>query len=140
MLGEALLKAMFETFPLFRLIIDEMEKTLLLVDLDVAWGYAELVPDAGLRDEIFALVQSEYERTSANLLRITGEERLGTRFPNFCDRMARRLPVLDQVGREQVRLIRRTRESKSAGGVRKGDLVPLLLSINCVAAGLGWTG
>jgi phosphoenolpyruvate carboxylase len=138
--GEAMLKAMFETFPLFRLIIDEMEKTLLLVDLDVAWGYAELVPDAGLRDEIFALVQSEYERTSANLLRITGEERLGTRFPNFCDRMARRLPVLDQVGREQVRLIRRTRESKGAGGVRKGDLVPLLLSINCVAAGLGWTG
>jgi phosphoenolpyruvate carboxylase len=138
--GEALLKAMFETFPLFRLIIDEMEKTLLLVDLDVAWGYAELVPDAGLRDEIFALVQSEYERTSANLLRITGEQRLGTRFPNFRDRMARRLPVLDQVGREQVRLIRRTRESKGAGGVRKGDLVPLLLSINCVAAGLGWTG
>ncbi len=138
--GEALLKAMFETFPLFRLIIDEMEKTLLLVDLDVAWGYAELVPDAGLRDEIFALVQSEYERTCANLLRITGEERLGKRFPNFRDRMARRLPVLDQVGREQVRLIRRTRESKGAGGVRKGDLVPLLLSINCVAAGLGWTG
>jgi phosphoenolpyruvate carboxylase len=138
--GEALLKTMFETFPLFRLIVDEMEKTLLLVDLDVAWGYAELVPDAGLRDEIFALVQSEYERTCANLLRITGEERLGTRFPNFRDRMARRLPVLDQVGREQVRLIRRTRESKGAGGVRKGDLVPLLLSINCVAAGLGWTG
>ena len=138
--GEALLKTMFETFPLFRLIVDEMEKTLLLVDLDVAWGYAELVPDAGLRDEIFALVQSEYERSCANLLRITGEERLGTRFPNFIDRIARRLPVLDQVGREQVRLIRRTREAKGAGGVRKGDLVPLLLSINCVAAGLGWTG
>ena len=138
--GEALLKTMFEHFPLFGLIVDEMEKTLLLVDLDIAWAYAELVPDAGLRDEIFALVQSEYERTSASLLRITGEERLGTRFPNFRERMARRLPVLDQVGREQVRLIRRTREAKGAGGVRKDDLVALLLSINCVAAGLGWTG
>jgi len=138
--GEELLKTMFETVPMFRLIIDEMEKTLLLVDLDIAWGYAELVPDAGLREEIFALVQSEYERTCANLLRVTGEARLGTRFPNFRDRMARRLPVLDQVGREQIRLIRRTREAKGAGGVRKDDLVPLLLSINCVAAGLGWTG
>jgi phosphoenolpyruvate carboxylase len=138
--GETLLKDMFESFPMFRLIVDEMEKTLLLVDLDIAWGYAELVPEADLRDEIFALVQSEYERACANLLRITGEERLGARFPNFLDRMARRLPVLDQVGREQVRLIRRTREAKGAGGVRKGDLVPLLLSINCVAAGLGWTG
>lgn len=138
--GEALLKTMFEHFPLFGLIVDEMEKTLLLVDLDIAWAYAELVPDAGLRDEIFALVQSEYERTSASLLRITGEERLGTRFPNFRERMARRLPVLDQVGREQVRLIRRTREAKGAGGLRKDDLVALLLSINCVAAGLGWTG
>ena len=138
--GEALLKDMFESFPLFRLIVDEMEKTLLLVDLDIAWGYAELLADQALRDEIYGLVQGEYERTCANLLRITGEERLGTRFPNFRERMARRLPVLDQVGREQVRLIRRTREAKGAGGVRKGDLVPLLLSINCVAAGLGWTG
>ena len=138
--GEALLKTMFESVPLFRLIVDEMEKTLLLVDLDIAWSYAELVPDAGVRDDIFTLVQGEYERTCANLLRITGEARLGTRFPNFLDRMARRLPVLDQAGREQVRLIRRTREAKEVGGVRKDDLVPLLLSINCIAAGLGWTG
>jgi phosphoenolpyruvate carboxylase len=139
--GEALLNDMFECFPLFRLIVDEMEKTLLLVDLDIAWAYAELVPDAALRDGIFALVQSEYERTCAHLLRLTGEDRLGLRFPNFRDRMARRLPVLDQVGREQVRLITRTRAAKNgAGRVRKDDLVPLLLSINCVAAGLGWTG
>ncbi len=138
--GEQLLKAMFADSPLFRLTIDEMEKTLLLVDLDIAWAYAELVADTGLRDEVFALVQAEYERTCAAVLRITGQPRLGRRFPNFRDRMARRLPVLAQVGREQVRLIRRTRAAKGAGGVRKDDLVPLLLSINCVAAGLGWTG
>ena len=35
---------------LFRLIIDEVEKTLLLVDLDIARDYASLVPDAGVRD------------------------------------------------------------------------------------------
>jgi phosphoenolpyruvate carboxylase len=81
--GETLLKDMFESFPMFRLIVDEMEKTLLLVDLDIAWGYAELVPEADLRDEIFALVQGEYERSCANLLRITGEERLSGSAPAF---------------------------------------------------------
>ncbi len=138
--GEALLAAMFEDFPPFRLVVDEMEKTLLLVDLEIAWAYAELVPDEKVRDEIFGLVQSEHERSCASVLRVTGEERLGARFPNYLERMARRLPVLDEAGREQVRLIERFRAAKQNGPARKDDFVPLLLSINCVAAGLGWTG
>ena len=98
------------------------------------------MPDTKVRDEIFTMIQSEYERTCANVLRITGEERLGVRFPNYLERMARRLPILDQAGREQVRLIERFRAAKKEGRARKDDFVPLLLSINCVAAGLGWTG
>ena len=39
--GRGLLRRMFEDSRLFRLIIDEVEKTLLLVDLDIARDYAE---------------------------------------------------------------------------------------------------
>ena len=48
------------------------------------------------------------------------------------------MAIINQVGREQVRLIRRFREAPAE--TRQRRLVPLLLSINCLAAGLGWTG
>ena len=45
--GLKLLRRMFEASRLFRLIIDEVEKTLLLVDVDIARDYASLVAEAG---------------------------------------------------------------------------------------------
>ena len=138
--GEALLARMFEDSPLFRLVIDEVEKTLSLVNLDIARRYAALVPDAAAREEIFALVEAEFHRTREQVLRLTGETELAERFPNHRDRMARRLPVLDRVGLQQVKLVESFRGAKKGGRARKDDFVPLLLSINCVASGLGWTG
>ena len=138
--GERLLRRMFAQSRLFRLIIDEVEKTLMLVDLEVARRYAELVTDEGLRDEIFAMVEAEYGQTQEMLLRITGEKSLGERFPNQRARLTRRLAALNSVGTAQVELIRAIRAARSAGEQRPSELVPLLLSINCVASGLGWTG
>jgi phosphoenolpyruvate carboxylase len=69
---------------------------------------------------------------------LSGATTLCTRFPRFQRRLARRLTIINQVGREQVRLILRFREAPAEA--RQRGLVPLLLSINCIAAGLGWTG
>jgi phosphoenolpyruvate carboxylase len=71
---------------------------------------------------------------------LSGATKLCTRFPRFQRRLARRLTIIDQVGREQVRLIRRFRATEAPAEARQRGLVPLLLSINCIAAGLGWTG
>jgi phosphoenolpyruvate carboxylase len=138
--GEELLKRMFEESRLFRLIADEVEKTLPLVDLEVARAYAELVPDAELRDRIFGLVEDEYQRTMSMVLRITGEDEICARFPRHRERMKRRLGIINQVGHEQVKLIERFRNADKNDTARQEHLVSLLLSINCVAAGLGWTG
>jgi len=138
--GNALLRRMFEAFPLFRLIVDEVEKTLLLVDLDVARGYADLVQDEAAREEIFGMVEREYRRTREQVLRISGERELASRFPIYRAGFGRRLGVLHQVGLEQIDLVRRFRGSARGTPSRKDDFVPLLLSINCVASGLGWTG
>ncbi len=48
---------MFKDSRLFRLIIDEVEKTLLLVDLDIAGAYAGLVSDQALRQTIFDMIK-----------------------------------------------------------------------------------
>ena len=136
--GEALLKRMFSDFRLFRLIMDEAEKTLAYVDLDIARQYANLVADPWIRQEIFTLVTDEYHRTVDVVRRLTGCTGLAERFPQFRQRLANRLPTLDQVNRQQIELLRRYR---AAPPERAQDhLAALLLSINCIAAGFGTTG
>ncbi len=138
--GEALLKRMFNHSPIFRLIIDEVEKTLAQVDLAIAAEFKDLIADTQVSEEIFSLIKTEYQLTANMVLRISGSEELASRFPHFSSRLTRRLPAINQVGREQVKLIQRFRGSQSEHEANQGDLIPLLHSINCISAGLGWTG
>ena len=66
--------------------------------------------------------------------RFTGCTELAERFPQFRQRLASRLPTLNQVNRQQIELLRRYRAGQEDG------LAALLLSINCIAAGFGTTG
>ena len=137
--GETLLKEMFENSRLFRLIIDELEKTLCLVDMEVAEAYASLVGNKKLRDQVFSMVKKEYELNCRMVKKVTGERTLGTRFKKFNRKLQRRKQILNGVGIEQVRLVKKFRTTKNQKQAHK-ELVSLLLSINCISAGLGWTG
>jgi len=130
---------MFSESRLFRLIVDEVEKTLTYVDLDIAREYAELVPDSTVRRNILALVEEEYHRTVEAVLRIGGGRQLVERYPRFRRRLARRLPTINQVSRQQIELLRRFRESGGDKG-QEEQLSALLLSINTIATGFGATG
>jgi phosphoenolpyruvate carboxylase len=137
--GAALLDRMFTESRLFRLIVDEVEKTLAYVDLEIVREYAELVPEASVRTNILEMIEEEYQRTVEAVLRISGGNQLVERYPRFRRRLARRLPTINQVSRQQVELLRRFRDS---GGdkTQEEQLSALLLSINCIAAGFGATG
>jgi phosphoenolpyruvate carboxylase len=137
--GEALLPHLFKDSRLFRLIVDEVEKTLLLVDLDIAREYAGLVPDEGVRDMIFAMIEQELALTREMVLKVSGGTEIAERFPEYRRALAQRLPTINEVNREQVELLRRFR---GAGSEAERDAFKsaLLLSINTVAAGLGATG
>jgi len=137
--GETLLKRLFSDFRLFRLIVDEAEKTLSYVDLELARQYADLVADPWVRQEIFTLVTDEYHRTVDVVHRLTGCTELAERFPQFRQRLASRLPTLNQVNRQQIELLRRYRAT-AAEKPTEDQLAALLLSINCIAAGFGTTG
>jgi len=137
--GEALLRRMFEDSRLFRLIVDEVEKTLAQVDLDVARAFAGLHPDPTVRDTVFAMIEDEYRRTVAAVLRLSGASAPAERFPRFLRKLARRMPTINQASRLQIDLLRRYRAAESEEA-RGEALHQLLLSINCVAAGFGATG
>jgi phosphoenolpyruvate carboxylase len=133
--GEDLLRRMFQDSRLFRVILDEVEKTLLAVDLDIARSYASLVDDQPLREAVFGKIEAEYHLTIEMILRITGSSEIAGRFPQYRRRFARRSNTLAQVNHEQIELLRQYRANPS-DDVRDA----LLLTINCASAGLGATG
>ena len=138
--GEAMLRRMFAETPIFRLIIDEVEKTLAQVDLSLVRAYASLVPNELARAGVLSLIETEYDRTVKVVLYLTKERALAERFPQFKRRMTRRLGMLERAHYEQIELLRRVRGKASADAQRDDDLAALLLSINCIAAGFGTTG
>lgn len=138
--GRALLREMFEQSRIFRLVIDEVEKTLYQADMEIAALYAGLVEDEAVRLEVFGRIRAEYELTRRLILEITGEPELARRFPAFRRRIGEMRPLIDRCNFWQVSLLRRHRALPAEGEQRERVRVPLLLSMNCVAAGLGWTG
>jgi phosphoenolpyruvate carboxylase len=138
--GEEMLRRMFAETPIFRLIIDEVEKTLAQVDLGLVRAYAELVPDEVARAGVLALIEAEHARTVETVLFLTGESALAERFPQFRRRMTRRLGMLERAHYQQIELLRRVRGELPVSAERDEDLAALLLSINCIAAGFGTTG
>jgi phosphoenolpyruvate carboxylase len=137
--GLSLLRRMFEDSRLFRLIIDEVEKTLLFVDLDIARDYASLVEDASVRDAILPMIEQELRLTRDMVLKVSGGAEIAERFADYRARLAARLPAVNEVNRMQVELLRRFRGAPDEP-TREAFKSALLLSINTVAAGLGATG
>ena len=133
--GLKLLQEMFENWRLFGLIIDEVEKSLSFVDVEVMRSYAGLLNEPETRDRFYEKIVREHALSTEKILLITGETEPGERFPRFGRKLERRGDILTQVGLAQVELVKRYREQG-----KQEDLVALLLSINCVSAGLGWTG
>ena len=136
--GETLLRQMFRESRLFRLTMDEVEKALCLCNMEIAALYAGLVPDREVSEQVFGIIKDEYDRTVRMLLWLSGDDELAARFMQYRVRLARRLPIIDRVNRQQIQLLQQFRAGGNGGDSDR--LVPLLLSMNCIASGLGWTG
>jgi phosphoenolpyruvate carboxylase len=134
--GLKLLKEMFLKSPGFRLAIDEVEKSLFLADMDVAEKYASLVPSRNDAERLYALIRHEHNRTSKVILELSGDKVLCERFQSFRRRFDRVRPMVDQANDWQVQLLKQTRGDKPTEAMNRS----LLMTMNCIAAGLGWTG
>ncbi|WP_373502611.1 phosphoenolpyruvate carboxylase [Aestuariivirga sp.] len=134
--GMKLLRDMFNRSRGFRLAVDEVEKSLYLADMDVAQQYAGLVTDRTAAERLFALIRHEHNRTARTILELTGEKKLCERFQGLQRRFERVRPMVDQSNRWQVQLLTETRRT----GANEKLMMPLLMTMNCVATGLGWTG
>jgi phosphoenolpyruvate carboxylase len=133
--GEALLRAMFDQSPLFRLIVEEVEKSRYQAELGSAGTYAGLVEDEEVRNRIFGAIRDEHGRACEAVQFLTGTQDIARRFPRFRDRFDRVSGDLRDIHELQVELLRALRSEQPASLP-----IPLMQSMNCIAAGLGWTG
>ncbi|MGD8487096.1 MAG: phosphoenolpyruvate carboxylase, partial [Chloroflexota bacterium] len=109
------------------------------VDLSVARRYADLAPqpDAG---RIWDLIATEFERTVAAVLRISGREMLLDAAPALQRSITLRNPYVDSLSELQVMLLARLRAMPEDDPGRTELRRLVQLTVSGVAAGLQNTG
>ncbi|MBD7942078.1 phosphoenolpyruvate carboxylase [Brevundimonas guildfordensis] len=130
------LRAMAETWPFFRTVVQNMEMVMAKADMAIARRYAGLVPDAALAERIYASIRAEWDRTVTAVLSITGQQTLLGGQPELDRLIRQRMPYVEPLNHVQIELIRRRRAGDDDPRVRNG----ILLAINGVAAGLRNSG
>lgn len=138
----ALLRDMHARFPFFRVLLANVEMTLAKADLPIAHRYVEGLVDHPARDRIWAVIEAEYARTEAMLLRITGEDELLAGNPPLQRAISLRNPYVDPLSYLQVELLRRRRALGDGGAEAERAALDdaLKLSVNGIAAGMKNTG
>lgn len=132
----AMLKEMFEEWPLFNILITNVDMVLAKTDFGVAKRYAQLVEDATLRETIFGTIEQEYTLlTDALNLLLDSDTRLSCN-PTLLKSIESRLPYLNPLNYLQVELLKRYREGDTNELTKRG----IHLTINGISAGLRNTG
>jgi phosphoenolpyruvate carboxylase len=132
----AFLGEMFTAFPLFTLMIRNVELAMAKADLGIAGLYADLVTDKSLRTRVFEMIAEEFRRTREAILWITGQTELLEQNAVLARSIRLRNPYVDPMSLIQVEMLRRKRR----GGATEGVDEALGATINGIAAGLHNTG
>jgi phosphoenolpyruvate carboxylase len=103
----ALVQTMFSHFPLFSDLIRNVEMALAKSDISIARLYSDLVEDASLRSRMFGLIEEEFRRTTAAVLRVTNQSELLETNPVLARSIRLRNPYVDPMSFLQVELLRR---------------------------------
>ena len=130
------LQEMAQRWPFFRTVLANMDMVLAKTDTAIARRYAELVPDAEIRERIWGRLCAELEATRKWLLAILQSSELLAATPELARAIRHRQPYLDPLNHLQIELLHRYRRGDGDERTRRA----IHLTINGVAAGLRNSG
>ena len=134
--GMPFLRELYREWPFFRTLLSNMDMVLAKSSIAIASRYAELVPDADLREKIFGRIRREWHLSIETLLDIMGHERLLQGNPLLERSIRNRFPYLDPLNHVQVELLKEHRAQNPDEAVLRG----IQLTINGISAGLRNSG
>jgi phosphoenolpyruvate carboxylase len=134
--GMPFLQELYREWPFFRMLLSNMDMVLAKSSIAIASRYAELVPDAALRESIFGRIRREWHASIETLLDIMGHQRLLQGNPLLERSVRHRFPYLDPLNHVQVELLKEHRANNPDEQVLRG----IQLTINGISAGLRNTG
>jgi phosphoenolpyruvate carboxylase len=131
------LRRMYEEWPFFQAIVNNMGMVLAKVDIEIGRRYADaLVEDDGMRKDIFGRIEAEHALTRSWHERITGSSEPLADNPVLARSLRNRYPYLDPLHVMQVDLLRRFRDGDDDELVQRG----IQLTINAIATGMRNSG
>jgi phosphoenolpyruvate carboxylase len=124
-----------------RYVLTNIESSLVSANESLMRDYANLVPDAGVRDRFLDLILAEHQRTRL-LLEDLFKGSFESRRPRLAYTLAIREEPLKVLHAQQIALLRTWRGHLQSGELQIADgmLPDMLISINAIASGLRTTG
>ena len=139
--GRRLLREMHKGWPFFATLIDNAQLTMRKADMGIASLYAGLVEDPKIRRRIGGILLTEFDRTEAAILAVTGERQLLASEPVLLRSVQLRNPYIDPLNYIQVDMIRRLRSGKTLSTSETDEMRAVIeLTINGISGGLKNTG
>jgi phosphoenolpyruvate carboxylase len=135
---EAMLLEMYQTWPFFRTLLDNVHLGMGRADMSISSLYAQLAGDE-VGTSVFKDIQDEFELSKLHVLKITGGDDILHTEPWLQHSIRVRNPYVDPLNYIQVELLKRLRENPEgadADAIRHA----LLQSVNGIAAGLQTVG
>ncbi len=126
---------MYESWPFFRVLMQNIQMALAKADMPIAQQYARMGKHPACR-EIFERISAEYRLTCKMVLRVTRNKELLETQPSLLLSLSRRKPYLDPLNAIQVSLLRRARQNQDASAEQRA----IARSISAIAAGMRNTG
>jgi len=136
-----LMRKLYQEWPFFTAIIDNLHLALMKADMQTAKAYIPLARNQEAAERIFANILEEFETTKRMVLQISEVDELLDNYPRIKDSIRHRNPYVDPLNFLQVDLLKELHENEGLDEDEQRQLLThILLTINGIAAGLRNTG
>ncbi len=134
------LKQMYDEWEFFQVLVSNLEMVLLKTDMTIGKEYLSLFTVKNSGENVFDMIEQEYELSCITILNITCEKNLLDHDKSLQRSLLLRNPYIDPISFIQVKFIKEFRKENLSKVKRESLLLLLRSTVNGIAAGVRNTG